>query len=58
MRLRSDVAVAVVWALALTQFRPLAWELPYAVSAALKRKTKMYCVTSKPSLKGSKVRGH
>ena len=38
MWLGSGVAVAVVCADSCSSIRPLAWELPYAVNAALKRK--------------------
>ena len=39
-RLRSCVAVAVVWCGSCSSDWPLAWELPYAARAALKSKTK------------------
>ena len=40
MRLRCQVAVAVVRLAAAARIRPAAWELPYAVGAALKSKIK------------------
>jgi len=39
-QLGSCVAVAVVWVSAATPIGPLAWELPYATGAALKRQKK------------------
>ena len=38
MQLRSSVAVAMARALAVAQIRSLAWELPYVVGVALKKK--------------------
>ena len=38
MWLRSGVAVAVAQVGAATPLQPLAWELPYATDAALKKK--------------------
>ena len=47
MLLRSIVAVAVdvavAVAVAMAPIQPLAWELPYAAGAALKRKKKSVC---------------
>ena len=40
MWLGSGVAVAVMQASATAVIRPLAWELPYAAGAAVKRKRK------------------
>ena len=40
MWLRSDVTVAVVWLAAVAQIRPLAWEPPYAMGAALRSQKK------------------
>ena len=40
MRLGSSVAVAACRSAAAALSRPLAWEFPHAVSAALKRKKK------------------
>ena len=37
-RLRSGVAVTVVWPAVVAPIRPLAWEPPYAASAVLKNK--------------------
>ena len=37
MRLGSRIAVAVVWLAAAALIGPLAWKLPYAANAALKR---------------------
>ena len=55
MRLGSGAAVAVVYRPAATALiRPLAWEPPYATSAALKRqknKTKKYLLVIPPLLK-------
>ena len=34
------MAVAVVWVAAATPIQPLAWGLPYAAGAAIKRKKK------------------
>ena len=41
MQLRSSVAEAVAEASAVTPIRPLAWKLPYAAGAAIKRKKKI-----------------
>ena len=38
MQVRSQIAVAVVWASSCSLIRPLAWELIYAPGAALERK--------------------
>ena len=38
MRLRCDIAVAVAWPAAIAPIGPLAWDLPNAVSVALKSK--------------------
>ena len=44
MWLRSGIAVVVAQAVAAASIRPLAWELPYALSATTKRKkTKKPC---------------
>ena len=40
MQLRSAAAVAVVWASTAAPIRSLAWELPYAADAVIKRKKK------------------
>ena len=40
MFLRSDVAVAMVYPAAKAPIRPLAWETPCAVGAALKKTKK------------------
>ena len=42
MRLRSYVAVAVVYAAAVALIRPLAWEPPYATGAALKNNNRSW----------------
>ena len=42
MQLRSSVAVAVVWAPDAAPIQPLAWELPHAAGAAVKRKKKIH----------------
>ena len=42
MQVQSQVAVAVVYAEAVALILLLAWELPYAVGAALKQKKKLY----------------
>ena len=40
MRLRSNVAMAVVWPSPAALIQPLAQELPYAAGVAIKRKKK------------------
>ena len=51
MWLRFDVAVAVAQASAVATIQPLAWELPYFASVAIKRRKKTQNTEDEQSLK-------